>query len=118
MLVISPVGVIVTAVGGLLLGLFVFRNVVVLYLAGLWLMIPWLWFTTYDLWYFTYGIIVNVLFFIAMIPEIRTVREYQKRGIGTDVAVGMDMTPMGRMMNKMMNRTSSMKQNSTDGAEH
>jgi glycerol-3-phosphate acyltransferase PlsY len=118
MLVISPVGVIVTAVGGLLLGLFVFRNVVVLYLAGLWLMIPWLWFTTYDLWYFTYGIIVNVLFFIAMIPEIRTVREYQKRGIGTDVAVGMDMTPMGRMMNKMMNRTSSMKQKSTNGAEH
>ena len=88
MLVISPIGAIVTAFGGMALGLFVLRNVVVAYLAGLWLMIPWLWFTTYDLWYLAYGIIVNVLFFIAMMPEIKTVREYQKRGIRSDVAAG------------------------------
>jgi glycerol-3-phosphate acyltransferase PlsY len=118
MLVISPLGTILTAVGGMLLGLFVFRNVVVLYLAGLWLMIPWLWFTTYDLGYLAYGIIVNVLFVIAMIPEIKTVRDYQKRGIGTDIAVGMDMTPMGRMMSKMMNRMGTMKPKTTDGAKH
>ncbi len=118
MLVISPLGTIVTAVGGMLLVLFVFRNVVVLYLAGLWLMIPWLWFTTYDLWYLAYGIIANVLFFIAMIPEIKTVRDYQKRGIGTDLAVGMDMTPMGRMMSKMMKRMGSLKPKTSDGAKH
>jgi glycerol-3-phosphate acyltransferase PlsY len=118
MLVISPVGAVVTAFGGMALGLFVLRNVVVSYLAGLWLMIPWLWFTTYDLWYLAYGIIVNVLFFIAMIPEIKIVREYQKRGIGTDVAAGMDMTPMGRMMSKMLNRTGVMKRNKTDAADH
>ena len=118
MLVISPIGVIVTAFGGMALGLFVLRNVVVAYLAGLWLMIPWLWFTTYDLWYLAYGIIVNVLFFIAMLPEIKTVREYQQRGISSDVAAGMDMTPMGRMMSKMMNRTRVMKPNETDGSEH
>jgi hypothetical protein len=53
-----------------------------------------------------------------MIPEIRIVRDYQKRGIGTDVAIGMDMTPMGRMMSKMMNRTGSTKHKTTDGAEH
>jgi acyl phosphate:glycerol-3-phosphate acyltransferase len=118
MLVISPVGTIVTAFGGMALGLFVFRNVVVAYLAGLWLMIPWLWFTTYDPWYLAYGILVNVLFFIAMIPEIRTVREYEKRGIGTEVAAGMDMTPMGRMMSKMMMRMGLNKQNKADGVEH
>ena len=118
MLVISPVGTIVTAIGGMVLGLFVLRNVVVSYLAGLWLMIPWLWFTTYDLWYLAYGIIANVLFLIAMLPEIKTVREYQKRGIGTEVAVGMDMTPMGRMMGKMMKRMGLDKSNKADGIEH
>jgi acyl phosphate:glycerol-3-phosphate acyltransferase len=118
MLVISPIGAVATAFGGMALGLIVLRNVVVAYLAGLWLMIPWLWFTTYDLWYLAYGIVVNVLFFIAMIPEIKTVREYQKRGASTEVAAGMDMTPMGRMMTKMMNRTGLMKPNKTDGADH
>ncbi len=118
MLVISPVGTIVTAVGGMLLGLYVLRNVVVSYLAGLWLMIPWLWFTTYDVWYLAYGVIVNVLFFIAMIPEIKTVREYQKRGVGTDVATGMDMTPMGRMMSKMMKRLGTDKSSKVDGVGH
>ena len=117
MLVISPIGAIVTAFGGMALGLFVLRNVVVAYLAGLWLMIPWLWFTTYDPWYLAYGISVNVLFFIAMLPEIKTVREYQKRGISSDVAAGMDMTPMGRMMGKMMKRTGVMKPNKADGRE-
>ena len=118
MLVISPIGAIVTAFGGMALGLFVLRNVVVAYLAGLWLMIPWLWFTTYDLWYLAYGIIVNVLFFIAMIPEIKTVREYQKRGISSDIAAGLDMTPMGRMMGKMMTRMGLDKSNKADGIEH
>ncbi len=118
MLVISPVGTIVTAVGGMLLGLFVLRNVVISYLAGLWLMIPWLWFTTYDAWYLAYGVIVNILFFIALLPEIKTVREYQKRGIGTDVATGMDMTPMGRMMSKMMKRLGANKSSKADGVGH
>jgi glycerol-3-phosphate acyltransferase PlsY len=118
MLVISPVGTIVTAFGGMALGLFVLRNVVVAYLAGLWLMIPWLWFTTYDGWYLAYGIIVNVLFFIAMLPEIKTVREYEKRGISSDVAAGMAMTPMGRMMGKMMKGIGQDKPNKADGIEH
>jgi glycerol-3-phosphate acyltransferase PlsY len=112
MLVVSPLGVIVTGVGGLLLGLLVFRNVLVLYLAGLWLMIPWLWFTAYDMWYLAYAIAVNALFFVAMIPEIKTVRENQKRGIDTDMAAGMDMTPMGRMTMKMMSRMGLMKSKS------
>jgi glycerol-3-phosphate acyltransferase PlsY len=118
MLVISPIGVIVTAFGGLVLGLFVLRNVVVVYLAGLWLMIPWLWFTTYDLWYLVYGLIVNLLFFIAMIPEIKTVRAHQKRGIGTEIQAGLDMTPMGRMMSKMLNRTGLTKPNKANDVEH
>jgi glycerol-3-phosphate acyltransferase PlsY len=117
MLVISPIGTIVTAIGGMALGLFVLRNVVVSYLAGLWLMIPWLWFTTYDPWYLAYGLSVNVLFFIAMLPEIKTVRELERRGIGTDVATGMDMTPMGRMMGKMMKRMGLDKSSKVDHVE-
>ncbi len=117
MLVISPLGAIVTALGGMALGLFVLRNVVVLYLAGLWLMIPWLWFTTYDPWYLAYGIIANMLFLVAILPEIKTVRAYQQRGIGTELATGMDMTPMGRMLSKLMKRTELDKSNKANGIE-
>ena len=61
---------------------------------------------------------MNVLFFIAMIPEIKTVREYQKRGISSDVAAGLDMKPMGRMMGKMMNRMGSARQRTSDDTDH
>ena len=103
MFVIDWIGVLVTAFGGMILGMVVIRDVVVSYLAGLWLMIPWLWFRTYDVWYLAYGVAVNVLFVLALLPEIRKVMEYRRRGLG-GTAAEMDVTPMGRMMTKMMNR--------------
>ena len=103
MFVIDWIGALVTAFGGMILGVVVIRDVVVSYLAGLWLMIPWLWFRTYDVWYLAYGVAVNVLFVLALLPEIRKVLEYRRRGLG-GTAAEMDVTPMGRMMTKMANR--------------
>lgn len=109
MFVIDWIGVFATGLGGMILGLVFIRNVVVSYLAGLWLMIPWLWFRTHDLGHLAYAVAVNVVFTAAMIPEIRAIRAYERQGIKADMARGMDMTPMGRMISKMSARLGLVK---------
>ena len=104
LLVIDWVGSLITSFAGMFLGLAVLRNVLVSYLAGLWLMIPWLWFRTRDLAHLAYAIFVNVIFVLAMIPELRTIRDLKRRGAEGDFAEAMEATPMGRMIKKMANR--------------
>jgi glycerol-3-phosphate acyltransferase PlsY len=60
MFVIDPIGVFVTSLGGMLLGLFVLRDMFSAYLGGPWLLIPWLWFRTHDAAYLAYAIVVNI----------------------------------------------------------
>jgi hypothetical protein len=88
----------------------VVKDVVVSYLAGLWLMIPWLWFRTHDLAYVAYAVFVNVIFIVAMIPEIKKIIELRRMGADQSVSAGMDTTPMGKMMKKMANRFGLMKE--------
>jgi glycerol-3-phosphate acyltransferase PlsY len=107
--VVDFIGVWVTSFGGLLLGLLVVRDVVVAFMAGLWLMIPWLWFRTYDVWYLAYGVAVNILFVVAMIPEIRQVMEARKKAGGANLTQDLDAVPMTRMIAKMANRLGLLK---------
>jgi glycerol-3-phosphate acyltransferase PlsY len=107
--VVDFLGVWATSFGGLLLGLLVVRDVVVAFMAGLWLMIPWLWFRTYDVWYLAYGIAVNILFVVAMIPEIRQTMEARKKAGGANLTQDMDAIPMTRMIAKMANRLGLLK---------
>lgn len=109
-LVTDWIGSLVTAVVGMVFGLAVLKDVVVSYLAGLWLMIPWLWFRTHDLAYVAYAVFVNVIFIVAMIPEIKKVIELRRMGADQSVSAGMDATPMGKMMKKMANRFGLMKE--------
>jgi hypothetical protein len=78
-------------------------------MAGLWLMIPWLWFRTYDVWYLAYGVAVNILFTVAMIPEIRQVMEARKKAGGANLTQDLDAIPMTRMIAKMANRLGLLK---------
>jgi glycerol-3-phosphate acyltransferase PlsY len=103
-LVADWIGTLVTAVGGMFLGLVVFRSVLLSYLLGPWLMIPWLWFRTRDPWHVAYAVIVNALFLLAMIPEMRKMLALKRQGVEWDVAVAMETTPMGRGIKKMANR--------------
>ena len=103
-LVIDWVGSLITSFAGMFLGLVVLRNVLVSYLAGLWLMIPWLWFRTRGLAHLVYAVFVNVIFVVAMIPEFRMIRDLKRRGAEGDFAEAMESTPMGRMIKKMANR--------------
>jgi glycerol-3-phosphate acyltransferase PlsY len=100
MLVIAPVGAIVTAFAGLFLGM-ILRDAYTTYIGGLWLIIPWLWFATRDWRFLLYGILVNVVFLIASIPDIRQYLDLKRRGISLSYEEGLQTNPMGRGLYKM-----------------
>jgi glycerol-3-phosphate acyltransferase PlsY len=101
MFVIDWIGTFSIAFGGLFLGLIVFRDFMVAYLAGLWLLIPWMWFRFQDWSYLGFAIAVNIIFIIAMIPDIRQYLRFRKEG-KTEMDAVMGITPMGRGMLKIM----------------
>ncbi|MFO7664258.1 MAG: glycerol-3-phosphate acyltransferase [Chloroflexota bacterium] len=101
LLVVDWIGALVCAVGGLLFGLVVLQDFIFAYMAGLFFAIPWLWFTTRDPIYVIYILIINILFIVAMIPDLRQYLRLRKQGV-VDLSTVMDTTPMGRGMMKMM----------------
>jgi glycerol-3-phosphate acyltransferase PlsY len=101
LLAIDPLGALAMSLLGMALGLVVLRNVVVAFLSGLWLMIPWFWFRTHSWMYLAYGVGVNLLFMVAMIPEFRQIMAFRKAGVQGDINKDMEYTPMLRMMKKM-----------------
>ncbi|MCK7472085.1 MAG: glycerol-3-phosphate acyltransferase [Desulfomicrobium escambiense] len=44
---IDPIGAVITMMGGMFLGFAIIKDFFVAYLVGLWLLLPWIWFTTY-----------------------------------------------------------------------
>lgn len=103
-LALDPLGALITATVGMVLGVVVLKMVFVSYMAGLWLMIPWVWFRTRDLTHLAYVLIVNVIFLLELVPEIRKTAEIRRAGEGKDFSDSMDVTPMGRMITKMARR--------------
>lgn len=103
LLVIDWLAVIVSPIAGLLLGMLVFRNMVVASLSWLWLLIPWFWWRSHgDVEYIIYALILNLLFILAMIPEIKMARKYEKEGKRLEYGLGsMKSHPMGRSMLKI-----------------
>lgn len=100
-IVIDPVGAFATAFTGLLFGLFVIREFLVSFLAGLWLMVPWFWFRTHDLAHLVYGLVVNLLFLLAVLPDMVQIIQLRRKGVDSDLSLAMDLTPMGRSMKKI-----------------
>lgn len=104
LLVVDWLSVIVLPIAGTFLGLVV-RNMVVASLSWLWLLIPWMWFRTNDWVYVLYAIIVNLLFLLAMIPEINRALGYWRAGKLHEYGESMlKSNPMGRGMMKMAER--------------
>jgi glycerol-3-phosphate acyltransferase PlsY len=109
MFAIDWIGVFATSVGGMLFGLLVVRDVFVAYLAGLWFLIPWLWFRTHDLGHLAYGIAVNIIFLVAMIPEMRQMLKLKREGAQEDFSQALQFTGMGRGIYKMARRLGVLK---------
>jgi glycerol-3-phosphate acyltransferase PlsY len=104
MFAIDLIGVFVTSIVGMLLGLFVLRDMLVAYVGGLWLLIPWLWFRTHEVAYLAYAIAVNIIFILAMLPEAKQYIQLRREGKGEDLAEVMQLTGMGRGIYKMAKR--------------
>lgn len=104
MFAIDWIGVFATSLGGMLFGLFVLRDVLAAYMAGMWFLIPWLWFRTHDWNHVAYAIAVNVILVVAMLPEIKQVIKLKREGKGEDLSEAMQLTGMGRGIYKMGKR--------------
>jgi len=103
LLVIDWLAALLSPIAGLLLGMLVFRNMVVSSLSWIWLLIPWFWWRTDgDLAHILYAVAINVLFLLAMIPEYKTAMKYRREGKMIEYGLGaLKANPMGRGMLKM-----------------
>jgi len=103
LLVIDWLALLVTPIAGLILGMVVFRNMIVVSLSWIWLLIPWLWWRTDgDVAHILYSIAVNILFILAMLPEYKTAMKYKEKGKYIEYGLGsLKSHPMGRGMLKM-----------------
>jgi len=104
LLVWDWVGMLVTSIAGMLFGLFVARSIVVMYMAGVWLTLPWLWWRTGEPAYLLFALVANVVFPIAILPEIRQWRKIRREEKWNDPAEVMQLSGMGRGMLKMARR--------------
>jgi hypothetical protein len=114
MFAIDWIGVFATSLTGMIFGLVVFRDVLVAYMAGLWFIVPWLWFRTHDRYHLAYGIAVNVIFLLAIIPELRQYLKLSREGKAVDLSEAMQLTGMGRGIYKMGRRFSLLDEPASD----
>lgn len=104
MFAIDPLGAFVVAITAMVIGMAVLKELLLVYMGGVLLAIPWLWFTTQNPYYVAYAIAINVLFILAMIPEIKQIIQFRRKYGKGDMQVGMEQFPMGQEMLKLMNR--------------
>lgn len=108
MIIIDWIAIPVTTLGGMMLGLLVFRDVLVAYMSGLWLMIPWLWFRTHDWAHLAYALAINVFFMVAMLPELRQYIPLKRTG-RADFSAALQSTDM-RHIQKIADRLGLFKE--------
>lgn len=106
LLVIDWPSIFITPLIGLLLGFFVFRNLIVATLSWIWLLIPWFWWRMDgDPIFIGYSLAINIVFILAMIPEYRIAMEYRKKGKYLEYGIGsLNSNPMGRGLLKIAER--------------
>lgn len=108
LLAIDWLGALVCSISGWVLGLAVFRNFLLVYLSGLWLIVPWMWLRHHDLAYVGYALVVNILFILAMIPDLRQYAGFMSSVKNITLRDMMMSNSMGRMMLKMEDRLRAM----------
>lgn len=102
-LFIDWLAVLVTNLAGMVIGLAVFRDVLLAYAGGLILLIPWMWFRTNNLWYLGYALVVNFSFWFAMIPELKQYIALKREGPTAPLGESLAQTDMGRGLERIRN---------------
>lgn len=93
-LVIDWVGVVATAIVALAAGIAV-GKVLVIRWSGIVLMIPWLWWRTGDPWMVGFAVVANLLFWTALIPELRQVARLRSERTMPDEQTIAELLGMG-----------------------
>ncbi len=95
---------IATTLVSLFIGMVIIGNPMVAYAAWLWLMIPWMIWRCGS-WEIAYAIVINVIFLIATIPEMRTLLRLKRSGKYDAYVESMyNSSPRWRGMKKMADR--------------
>jgi glycerol-3-phosphate acyltransferase PlsY len=105
LLVIAPLGVLVTNLAGAVLGVLA-GELLVLRWGGLVLMIPWLWWRTASTWALAYIVGVNIIYWWSMRPELRQYVEYQGKGVAPTQEELAEFMAMGTGLGRFMDRYS------------
>jgi glycerol-3-phosphate acyltransferase PlsY len=104
----DPIGGIAVAFLSMVIGMVVLKELVFAYVGGVLLVIPWLLITRFNdplyIYYILYAVVINILFIVAMVPEIRQIISLRKKYGKGDMKASMTAFPMGQAMLKMMHK--------------
>jgi hypothetical protein len=79
MLILDPLGTVLTNLAGMAIGL-PFKNMVLVTGGGIVLMIPWIWFRTHNWVTLAYVLAMNALYWSVMVPEWRELLRLRREG--------------------------------------
>lgn len=105
LLVIDPLGVVVTNIGGVFLG-WLTGQLLVFRWAAFILFIPWMWFTTHDPWHLAYILFVNLVYWTSMRPELSQFFALLKTGSNPTQEEIDTFLGMGGKLGRLMDRYS------------
>ena len=99
--VVDFIGTIVCALAGMVFGFFIIRDILIAYTSGLWFFLLWMILFKGDWQYIVYAVVMNIIFTIALIPDVKDYVRKKREG-QVDMKAGMESFPMGRGMLKIM----------------
>jgi acyl phosphate:glycerol-3-phosphate acyltransferase len=99
--VVDFIGTLISALAGMIFGFFIIRDVLIAYLSGLWFYLLWMILFKSSWQYIVYAIVMNIIFIIALIPDVKDYVKQKKAG-QVDMRAAMVSFPMGRGMLKIM----------------
>ena len=103
LLVLDPLGVIISVIMAFIVGIFLLKNIAFAVMGGPILLIIWIALRTGNWVNIVFSIIINLLLIVAVLPDISVYLKAEKSG-KSDLSSSMDTIPMGQMMKKMMQR--------------
>jgi glycerol-3-phosphate acyltransferase PlsY len=116
----DPLGAVVVAFSSLFIGMVILKEVLVAYSGGVVLVLFWFLITKYNHplfpYYIAYAVLINILFIVALIPEVKQIIEMRRKYGKADMSTAMDAFPMGQQMIKIM-KTLGLTKKSPPGDE-
>lgn len=103
LLVLDPIGIILSVFLAMVIGMFILHEISFIVMGGPIIFIFWIAIRTGNWIFIIYSVLLNLILFIAVIPDVRVHLRARRDG-KTDLSTSMDTIPMGRMMKKMMQK--------------